>query len=529
MRDGEQNRIHLALLIPGLLLLCAAGHQNPQPPTAEEHVTRATHLVEAGDLKGAEGELRQAVELSPQEPRYWAHLGIVLGMEQRLEESVACFDKALKLDPANLEVRRNRALREWQLGRLSAADEDVAIILKAQPSDSRAILLRGMVAESSKDYPKAASLLASVLPLVEQQPEATAALGRAYYRIGERIKARETLLSLLNQTANPEGVFLGGQLASDEQDYATAETLFLSIRQTYPDPSRLAYGLALAQYRDNRFEQSQETLLDLIHAGRETTDLHNLLGWCYRRQGNYDESVAAFERAINLDPQKEANYVDLGLVLIGLRRYAAADAVAEKAAEALQTSSRVFELKGAAEILLQDYTNAERSYSKAAELNPDSAEANLGLAQSQWAAGKLDEAIATFEEGLKHFPRDALHYQEYGRALLRYAESNDASAEVRAVAMLNKAIALDGSLSEPHYLLGNLALRKGRAEESFQQLEQASRLDPQKGKIHFALSRVYRRLGRNGDAAREFEIFQKLKAEEEKAPAASLLAGAAEN
>ena len=529
MRNRESGRIHLGLLIAGLLLVCPGRYHNAQGPTAEEYVTRATHLVEGGDLKGAEEALRQAVELSPRESRYWAHLGIVLGMEQRLEESVACFDKALKLDPANLEVRRNLALREWQLGRLVAAYEDVGIILKTKPNDARATLLRGMVAESSKDYPNAARLLASVLPLVEQNPESTVALSRAYYRTGEKLKARETLLSLLNQNAEAQGVFLGAQLASDELDYATAETLFLSIRKSYPDPSRLAYSLALAQYRDHRFKQSQGTLLDLLQTGWESTDVYDLLGWCYQKQGNYAASVSAFQRAIDLDPKKETSYVDLGLVLIGFRRYAAAEAVAQKAIAALPPSSRVLEVKGMSEVLMQDYVNAEGSYARASELNPESAEANLGLAESQWAAGKVQRSFATFQQGLKRFPHDALHYQEYGRALLKYAESGHQDAETQAMAMLNEAIAVDGSLPEPHYLLGNLALSEGRTEEALQQLEEASRLEPNKGKVHFALSRAYRRLDREQDAVREFEIFQKLRAEEEKGPATSLLAGAAEN
>ena len=529
LNNRGQKRIILGLLITGLLLVCPTGFLGGQVPTAEEQVTRASDLVQAGDLKGAEEELRLAVELSPRESRYWAHLGIVLGMQQRLEESATCFDKALKLDPTNLEVRRNLAVKEWQLGRLATAAENLEVILKAHPTDAHAILLRGMVAEGLKNYPEAAKLLASVLPLVEQRPESTVALGNAYYRIGEKVKARETLLYLLNQTADAEGVFLGGQVAANEEDYVTAETLFLSIQRTYPDPGRLGYSLALAQYRDNRFAESRRTILDLTHAGRQTAEIYSLLGWCYQRQKNYDESVAAFERAIDLDPKKEANYVDLGLVLIGFRRYAAADAMAQKAVEALPASSKVYEVKGMAEILMQDYADAERSYARASQLNPQSAEANLGLAESQWAARNVHEAFATFEEGLKQFPQDALHFQEYGRALLKYAEAGDALAEARAVTMLNKAVALDGSLPEPDYLLGNLALRKGRTEEALQHLEQASRLDPKGGKIHFALSLAYRRLGRKADAIREFEIFQKLKAKEEKAPAASLLAGAAED
>jgi tetratricopeptide (TPR) repeat protein len=517
------------LLVTGLLLLCPAGFQGAQEPTAEELVARATDLVQAGDLKGAEEELRRAVELSPRDPRYWAHLGIVLGMRERLEESATCFEKALKLDTTNVEVRRNLAVKEWQLGRLEAAAENLELILKAQPADERAILLQGMVAEGLKDYPKAAKLLASVLPLVEQRAESTVALAQAYYRIGEKVKARETLLSLLNLAADPNGVFLGGQVAANEEDFAAAETLFKSIQQTYADPGLLGYNLALAQYRDNRSGDSQRTLLELVHAGRETTDIYNLLAWCYQRQQHYEESVAAFERAINLDPKKEANYEDLGLALISFRRYAEAGAAAQKAIEAFPASSKAFEVKGMAEVLMQDYADAERSYAKASELNPQSAEANLGLAESQWAAGNVPEAFATFEDGLKRFPQDALHCQEYGRALLRYAEAGDPASGARGITMLNKAIALDGSLFEPHYLLGNLALRQGRNDEALQHLEQASRLDPKEGKVHFALSRAYRHLGRKDDAAREFEIFQKLKAQGEKAPAASLLAGAAED
>jgi hypothetical protein len=86
-----------------------------------------------------------------------------------------------------------------------AAEENLRVILKAQVTDAHATLLRGMVAERLKDYHKVAKLPGSVLPLVDQQPESTATLGHAYYRIWEKVKARERLLSLLIQTADAEG------------------------------------------------------------------------------------------------------------------------------------------------------------------------------------------------------------------------------------------------------------------------------------------------------------------------------------
>jgi len=44
-----------------------------------------------------------------------------------------------------------------------------------------------------------------------------------------------------------------------------------------------------------------------------------------------------------------------------------------------------------------------------------------------------------------------------------------------------------------------------------QELKQAAQLDPRSAKACYALARAYRRLGRNEDAAREMDRYQKLK------------------
>jgi len=355
LRKRRPSRIKVAALAPCLFAFCSVGLLTAQISTGEEHATRAGQLLQAGDLKGAEGEMRQAVELSPKEPLYLLRLGVILGMQQRPEEASVCFEKALKLDPSNLTLRRNLAASQWQLGRLGAARENLEFVLKAEPGDGQALLL-------------------------------------------------------------------------------------------------------------------------------------------------------------------------LGMVFVSTKHYAAALALAQRAAEALPGFYRAYALKGMAEMRMQRYTDAAKSYARAAELNPKAPEVNLGLAMSQWAAGNVQQSFATFEEGLKRFPGDAYHCQEYGRALLKSGQPNEA-AEARAVALWQKAITLNGSLSLPHYLLGDLALRKGNAEKAVQHLEQAAKLDPEGSKVHFALFRAYRRLGRKEEAARELETFQKLKAAEEAAPAAPLLIG----
>jgi Flp pilus assembly protein TadD len=100
--------------------------------------------------------------------------------------------------------------------------------------------------------------------------------------------------------------------------------------------------------------------------------------------------------------------------------------------------------------------------------------------------------------------------------LLKAADAGDATAESRALSLLETAIGLDNSLAESHYQLGNRALAKGQAKRALQYLERATKLDPQSAKVHYALARTYRRLGREDEALRELDIHEKLKVEEEK-------------
>ena len=339
------------LFLPGVAELLNAQHS-----LARQHASKADQLVRTGDLKGAEAEMRQAVELSPKNPEYLMRLGLVLTMQERPKVAAIFFERALKLDPNNQTVRRHLAGSQWQAGRLDASQENLEVIIRANPRDSEALLM-------------------------------------------------------------------------------------------------------------------------------------------------------------------------LGMVLMDAERYPAAHAAAQKAAKAMPSSDQAYAVRGMAEMRMQRYTEAAKSYGQAVELNPKAPDVNLGLAMSLWAAGNIAESFTIFEQGLKRFPEDAYHCLEYGRLLLKSAKPDDSTAETRAIALLETALKLNSSLSTAHYLLGDLALRRGNAEKALQHLEQAVKLDPGSSKIHFALSRTHRRLGRMEDAAREEGVFQQLKAREEAAPAAPLLVG----
>jgi len=483
---------------------------------AQGYADRGLELARAGDLKGAEGQFRLAIDLAPTDADYLAALGSVLGMQARQEEASHYFEKALKIDPSNLTVRRNLARAQWQMGRLPEAAANLERILKAKPDDPPTVLLLGMVAENSRDYSQAAELLGSVSELVMQRPESVAALARSYYRTGQKHKAKETLESFLKPSAEPQNAYLGGEIASEAGDGETALRLFESIRSTYPDRPRLAYQMALAHYRSEHFREAERTLLDLVQAGDPASEVYNLLAWAYYRQDRFQETVHAMYQAIGLDRSKESNYLDLGQIFVDHQQLAAAHQVAQQAVENIPSSFRCYMMKGMIEAKQGDFTDAAATYRRASALYPDSSEANYNLARMQWLSGRDDEAEATFEHAIQRFPQDALTFVEYSLMLLKRAENGYMPAETRAVALLKQACTLDKSLAEPHYQLGNLWLKRGRTTEALEELQIAAKLKPAEAKTHFALSRVYRRLGRSDEEATEITAYNQLKAQAKK-------------
>ena len=442
--------------------------------TAREHAEKALRFAQQGDLKSAESELRKAVELSPGDPALLTSLGGILGMEGDLQQANVYPAKAVKLNPQDAVSRRNLAANEWQLGRLKEARENLDRLISSNPQDRTAIFLLGMVSEKEKDYARSAALLESVPEVLDRQPDGFVALASAYYHTNRREDARRILRPLLRTGGNGRTAFLGGQTAMAAQDYPTAEALFTAAKSDYPNAAAVEFQVAMAQYREGRAGESEKTLLAAIEQKRAHGDAYVLLCQILAEKG---AQVRALE-------------------------------FATEAVQAFPDSHDVFSIKASLEMQLRYYNEAVATYEKAARLKPDSVETKRGLATAQWRAGKRERAVAVFEQTMRQSPRDALTYQVYGTLLV---EDSTPEARARAAELLQKSIALDDSSAEARYQLGNVELADGKPEQALPHLERAIQLDPLDSRFHFALSRVYRRLGRSPDADKEMEAYQKLK------------------
>jgi tetratricopeptide (TPR) repeat protein len=457
-----------------LVLVAASPLLGQGASRAQDHAEKAVQFVQRGDLKSAESELRKAVEISPNDSALLTSLGGILGMEGDLQQANVYLTRAVQASPEDPTSRRNLAANQWQLGRLKEAHENLDLLLRVNPQDRIAIFLLGMVSEREKNYTRSITLLESVPEIVERKPEALVALASSYYHTNHAEDARSLLQKLRGLPAKPDVMLMGGHVATDARDYALAEALFSTIRSTYPDAAAVESQIAFAQYRQGHTAESEKTLTEAIAARHSNKEAYLLLCKVLADRAAYDRALRVATEAVQAFPDSD---------------------------EALSTEASI-------EMKLEYYSQAITSAQKAARLRP-CAETQRELALAEWRAGERQQAVAEFEQTIRQFPHDAQTRVEYGTLLL-----DDGSPETKghAIELLNQAIEADDVSVEARYRLANVELADGNLQAALQYLESAIKLEPNDSRLHFAISRVYRRLGRNSDADQEIANYQKLKA-----------------
>lgn len=185
--------------------------------------------------------------------------------------------------------------------------------------------------------------------------------------------------------------------------------------------------------------------------------------------------------------------------------------LAARMSKTFPDSSRILISKGTIELGAGQFTAAVATFSRATQLDPSSSDAAIGLARAQANAGMTDKSKATLERAIARFPEKAPFELELGELLLKEADAGNKTSEIKAEQLFRSAAAHDAKLADAHYELGELALRRGQPAKAVVHLERAEKLAPSDARIHFALSRTYRLLGREQEAATQSALFEKLR------------------
>ena len=397
-------------------------------------------------------------------------------------------------------------------------------------------------------YAEAAAQLESLLPYAAKSFATHELLGQVYAALGQdekaieqleeavRIKpasgaARENLAATLFHAGKTRlaGEQFRKALELEPKDYdanhnlgefyiqsgkiAQACPLLEEAQRINPSSYNNGYDLALAYFLTARLADARKLVQSILPI-KNTGELHNLLGQIEEKDGQFIAAVNEFETAAHLDPSDD-NLFDWGSELLLHRTYEPAIEVFQEATRRYPNSPRLMIGLGMALDLRGKYDEAVKALLAAADLDPADARCYLYLSKAYDSSpGQAGEVIQRFQRYAELKPNDALAQYYYALSLWKGKRVGDASLDLQAVeSLLKKAIALDDKLSEAHVQLGNIYADQHEYEKSIPEYERALELDPNISDAHYRLGTDYVHVGQKDRAQKEFEVYQKLRAE----------------
>ena len=243
--------------------------------------------------------------------------------------------------------------------------------------------------------------------------------------------------------------------------FSQAKDLYEHALRQYPANPNLAYDLAMVYFHEHDWARAIDNYKKSLTATRKNVLALFYLGEAYFMNGDLDSAREAIAQAANINPddaqicQKYGEYLALTL---DTRKQAIA--WLEKARSLNSGLEKIdFEI-GKAQFDLTYFQDAIPSFEKALKKNPENGEAAFFLAESQGRIGDWKSARTFYNYALTHTFATGPVYYGLGRSLV---QTEDYQA---ALAPLQSALAVDPSLIQSHFQLGNAYRHLNRSEDA---------------------------------------------------------------
>ena len=485
------------------------GDEGPALQAAVEAMTRGLAEWDARITKvesGFRADVAQAAP--PAAARMRATLGTVYLERGRVDDALAQFAAAAKLDPSLAQVHVLRGLAYERANRSAEArdayraawdakpDEPTAayLVLRTEPTASAPLMaLRTAVGRraesmnpSSGDGFPVADLLddaSAKVPLF-----APAAYGHAFTLI--RQGRYDEALTALTQAVAADPLVTDRALQSvDAKDgiaafhrgdlrAATASLEAASKGDPQSAEVRRIHGMttAVAKLHD----VSLASLREAARLNPRDERVRIALADVQVASGHADAATATLRGTIRDIPESGEAHWQLGRITQALGDADAVRSFERAAAKPVVVGlARLYAIVGQAFHAQFDLDGAANAYRQRAQIAPNDRDAHFDLAEVYRGQDKLDEARVEY---LAAAMIDPTHARTFG--MLGQVEAA-AGRDEDAVVMLRRAVTLDAGLLEPRYALSRALLRLGRTEEGQQELRayeaaQAKAMDEQR-------------------------------------------------
>jgi tetratricopeptide (TPR) repeat protein len=465
----------------------------------------AGHL-QRGDAGSAIQLLEPVLERQPNDLRALTLMGMALTTAGKRQEANGKFKQALNVDPRFAPALRNLAMNEMALGLFPDAKLHFEQLLKLTPTEPVAHLALGELAFRNGAYSQAVEHFEQSQELHLRDPRNLLNYADACLRTNQAAKAGAAL-ARMPETADPALNFEAGALLVKLRDFEAAADRFAKALKAHPDPYLAGYNLALAQLKAGRHAQTALTAEALIASGHRTSELYNVLAHAYENTGRTKEAYEALRTATQINPDDEANYLDLIAICLAHNNLDLALEIAGIGIARLPSSDRLHLQRGVVWAMKGKFEEARFSFEASAALAPKKTLPHVALGLILMQMDKPGDAVQVLRKLSAGPKSDYLVNWFLAEALNRVGVAPDSAEEKEAVNALSKSVRLNPSQVQSRILLAKLLMRRGQLDQAMDHLEHALKLEPDSVPATYQLAQVWQK---KGDAGRARELFAKV-------------------
>ncbi len=313
--------------------------------------------------------------------------------------------------------------------------------------------------------------------------------------------------------------YLMGTIYNDKGNIESAVTRFKTCLEIDPDfhPAR---ETLLQVYQKVGLSQPAVDLLEETLKQLPSSNDYNTIGVMYYRNGETDQSIAAFRKSLEMnpyDPIPRHNLYQIfreqGIKALSAKAYEKAALYFGEALQFKPDDALLYRLMGDSYARDGDFKNAIVQYRQAIEFDPVNLEIKQNLAGYLSNYGveltgtqRWEEAIAAYQEALQLIPTLNIVHANLLDVLWKRANSHRKSGHVnKAIDAYLQLIEVDANAADAHSLLGELYLKKGAYAQAIGAFQSAFSAKPDEGQSRKNLVVAYHHYAQHLDGKGQYD------------------------
>lgn len=413
-----------------------------------------------------------------------------------------------------LDLEFQSAVAQYHAGRFAEAAAQLEDLLPRVPKSFEVHELLGMVYAAQSLDAKAVEQLEAAVRLQPDSAAARTNLAAALSHSGNTASAGEQFRKALDLEPHDfDANHNLGEFYIQTGKIADATPFLEQAQRIDPSSYDNGYDLAMAYSLTGRLGQARQIVQTLVQQ-KNTGELHSLLGQIEEKDGKFVLAANEFEIAAHMDPSEE-NLFDWGSEFLLHRTYEPAIDVFEEASRRYPNSPRLLIGLGMALYSRGKYDEAVKVLLAAADLDPSDPRCYLFLSKAYDSSpNQAEDVIQRFRRYSELQPANALAIYYYAMSLWKGKRAEDPGFDLRQIeSLLQKVVTLDPAMPEAHVQLGNLYADQHDYAKSIPEYQRALELNANLPDAHYRLGQDYVHIGQKERAQKEFEVYQRLRAQ----------------